>query len=42
MAGYVLNDARGVVVEVEAPAATVERFLARLPPRRRRWRASSA
>ena len=32
MAGHVLNDARGVVVEVEAPAETVERFLARLPP----------
>ena len=29
--GHVLNDARGVVVEVEAGAAQVERFLARLP-----------
>jgi hydrogenase maturation protein HypF len=29
--GHVLNDARGVVVEVEADAAQVERFLARLP-----------
>jgi hydrogenase maturation protein HypF len=27
----VLNDSRGVVVEVEAPGETVERFLARLP-----------
>jgi hydrogenase maturation protein HypF len=31
MAGHVLNDSRGVVVEVEAPSETVERFLARLP-----------
>ena len=31
VAGHVLNDSRGVVVEVEAPAETVERFLARLP-----------
>ena len=30
VAGHVLNDSRGVVVEVEAPAETVERFLARL------------
>ncbi len=30
VAGHVLNDSGGVVVEVEAPAATVERFLARL------------
>ena len=29
--GHVLNDARGVVVEVEADAAQVERFLVRLP-----------
>ena len=29
--GHVLNDARGVVVEVEADASQVERFLARLP-----------
>jgi hydrogenase maturation protein HypF len=29
--GHVLNDARGVVVEVEAETAQVERFLARLP-----------
>jgi hydrogenase maturation protein HypF len=29
--GHVLNDARGVVVEVEADAAQVESFLARLP-----------
>ena len=29
--GHVLNDARGVVVEVEADADAVERFLARLP-----------
>jgi hydrogenase maturation protein HypF len=31
VAGHVLNDARGVVVEIEAPSETVERFLARLP-----------
>jgi hydrogenase maturation protein HypF len=31
VAGHVLNDARGVVVEVEAPPEAVERFLARLP-----------
>jgi hydrogenase maturation protein HypF len=31
VAGHVLNDSRGVVVEVEAPAETVERFLSRLP-----------
>jgi len=31
VAGHVLNDSRGVVVEVEAPEATVEAFLARLP-----------
>ena len=31
VAGHVLNDSRGVVVEVEAPSETVERFLARLP-----------
>jgi hydrogenase maturation protein HypF len=31
VAGHVLNDSRGVVVEVEAAAETVERFLARLP-----------
>ena len=31
LAGHVLNDARGVVVEVEAPGDAVERFLARLP-----------
>jgi hydrogenase maturation protein HypF len=31
VAGYVLNDSRGVIVEVEAAAETVERFLARLP-----------
>jgi hydrogenase maturation protein HypF len=31
VAGHVLNDSRGVLVEVEAPAETVERFLARLP-----------
>ena len=41
VAGHVLNDSSGVVVEVEAPSETVERFLARLPSRRRRWRASS-
>jgi len=29
--GHVLNDARGVVVEVEADTKSVERFLARLP-----------
>ncbi len=31
LAGHVLNDSRGVVVEVEAPSEAVERFLARLP-----------
>jgi hydrogenase maturation protein HypF len=31
VAGHVLNDSQGVVVEVEAPEETVERFLARLP-----------
>ena len=31
VAGHVLNDSRGVVVEVEAPPETVERFFARLP-----------
>ena len=31
VAGHVLNDSRGVVVEVEAPEAAVEAFLARLP-----------
>jgi hydrogenase maturation protein HypF len=31
LAGHVLNDSRGVVVEVEAPREAVERFLARLP-----------
>ena len=31
VAGHVLNDSRGVVVEVEAAEETVERFLARLP-----------
>ena len=31
VSGHVLNDSRGVVVEVEAPPETVERFLARLP-----------
>jgi hydrogenase maturation protein HypF len=30
VAGHVLNDSRGVVVEVEAPSETVERFLSRL------------
>jgi hydrogenase maturation protein HypF len=30
VAGHVLNDSRGVVVEVEAPSESVERFLARL------------
>jgi hydrogenase maturation protein HypF len=32
LAGYVLNDSRGVLLEVEGPAAAVERFLARLEP----------
>lgn len=31
VAGHVLNDSRGVVVEVEAAPETVERFLERLP-----------
>ncbi len=30
VAGHVLNDSSGVVVEVEAPSETVERFMARL------------
>ena len=32
LAGHVLNDARGVVVEVEGPADAVDRFVARLGP----------
>ncbi|HXB66113.1 MAG TPA: carbamoyltransferase HypF [Solirubrobacteraceae bacterium] len=32
LSGYVLNDARGVLVEVEGDGADVERFLARLEP----------
>jgi hydrogenase maturation protein HypF len=31
VAGHVLNDTGGVVLEVEAPAETVDRFMARLP-----------
>ncbi len=31
LAGFVLNDERGVLVEVEGPAAAVEAFLERLP-----------
>ncbi|MGO9495473.1 MAG: carbamoyltransferase HypF [Solirubrobacteraceae bacterium] len=31
LAGFVLNDARGVLIEVEGDAAVVDRFLARLP-----------
>jgi hydrogenase maturation protein HypF len=31
VSGHVLNDSRGVVVELEAASETVERFLARLP-----------
>jgi hydrogenase maturation protein HypF len=31
LAGWVINDARGVFIEVEGPQAMVERFLARLP-----------
>jgi hydrogenase maturation protein HypF len=31
LAGYVLNDERGVLVEVEGPAGAVERFCSRLP-----------
>jgi hydrogenase maturation protein HypF len=34
----VLNDARGVLLEVEGSADAVDAFLARLAPRRRRWR----
>ena len=30
LAGYVLNDERGVLIEVEGPARSVERLLARL------------
>jgi hydrogenase maturation protein HypF len=37
LAGLVGNDAGGVFVEVEGAAETVERFLARWPPRRRPW-----
>ena len=33
LAGFVLNDERGVLVEVEGPAAAVEAFLERLPRR---------
>ena len=32
LAGFVFNDARGVVAEVEGPSAAVEAFLARLAP----------
>ncbi len=32
LAGFVFNDARGVVTEVEGPSAAVEAFLARLAP----------
>ena len=32
LAGYVLNDSRGVLLEVEGPAGAVERFIARLGP----------
>jgi len=32
LAGYVLNDERGVLLEVEGPATAVEGFLARLEP----------
>ena len=32
LAGFVFNDARGVVAEVEGPGAAVEAFLARLAP----------
>jgi hydrogenase maturation protein HypF len=31
LSGYVLNDAHGVLIEVDGPTRTVERFLARLP-----------
>ena len=33
LAGWVVNDARGVVLEVEGPRASLERFLVRLPRR---------
>ena len=42
VSGYVLNDERGVVVEAEAAAATLERFLQRLPEMLRRWQSSNA
>jgi hydrogenase maturation protein HypF len=32
LAGFVLNDARGVLLEVEGAADAVERFVARLGP----------
>ena len=32
LGGFVLNDARGVLLEVEGSATAVERFLARLAP----------
>ena len=31
LAGFVLNDAHGVLIEVEGDAVAVDRFLARLP-----------
>jgi hydrogenase maturation protein HypF len=34
LAGWVINDARGVFVEVEGPRAALEQFLARLPDER--------
>ncbi|MCS7252344.1 MAG: acylphosphatase, partial [Thermoflexus sp.] len=31
LAGWVLNDSRGVFIEVEGPVSRLERFLERLP-----------
>ena len=36
LGGFVLNDERGVLLEVEGPPGAIDEFLARLPPRRRR------
>ncbi len=42
LGGYVLNDARGVLLEVEGPRGAVDAFMACLRPRPRRWPACSA
>ncbi len=41
LAGFVLNDARGVLLEVEGPTPRSTRFLGACAPRRRRWPLSS-